>query len=208
MLFRSDELRTRGLDIAAVYSYDLDSYGSLKFKADYTHVYEYSKTFETNDGQQVNEYSGDLDNGIFEDKASASVTWYYDDSWRVRWSTKFKGSLISSLDEQKDYYAPLDEDGLGGYFPMNDAACAKGEDTCIDNPEAPEFYNISAYFRHDISISYTMDLAKSGEIRFFGGLNNIFDNQGDFIIGGKGNYSSKYGGGKGRFAYAGAEFKF
>ncbi|WP_394392830.1 TonB-dependent receptor plug domain-containing protein [Shewanella woodyi] len=206
--FNVDELKTRGLDVAAAYTYDLDTYGSLKFKADYTHVYEYSKTFETNDGQKTNEYTGDLDNGIFKDKASASLAWYYDDAWRIRWRTKFKGELISSLADQKDFYEPLNDQGEGGIFPMYEAACANDISACKDNPEAPAFYDISAYVRHDISISYTMDLKQNGEIRFFGGLNNIFDNKGDFIIGGKGNFSSKYGGGIGRFYYAGAEFKF
>ena len=62
---------------------------------------------------------------------------------------------------------------------------------------------------HDV-ICYPihMDLEQGSELRLFGGVNNIFDNNGPFILGGKGNYDSNYGGGKGRFVYAGAEVKF
>jgi len=206
--FNVDEERTRGYDIAMAYDYDLGDFGALKFKADYTHVIEHSKTFETNDGKQTNHYVGDLDNGIFKDKLSASVTWYYDDAWRVRWSTKFKGSVVDSLDRKETYYAALDENGDGGYFTENAAACDAGEDTCIENPEAPAFYNLPSYVKHNLSVSYTMSLKNDGEVRFFGGINNIFDNNGSFILGGRGNYDSEYGGGMGRFFYAGAEAKF
>lgn len=206
--FNVDELTTRGYDIAMAYRYDLGDMGDLRFKADLTHVIEYSKTFDTNDGKQTNSYLGDMANGIFKDKASASVTWFYDNAWRVRWSTKWKGSTISSLDTQKTYYAPLDENGEGGYFPMNDAACAAGADTCVASPEAPKFFNIPSYIRHDLSVSYTMDLENEGKLRLFGGVNNIFDERGPFMIGYTGNYASAFGRGMGRYFFAGAEVKF
>jgi len=206
--YNVDELTTRGYDIAMAYRYDLGDLGDLRFKADLTHVIEYSKSFEANDGKQTNSYLGDMSNGIFRDKASASITWHYDDAWRIRWSTKWKGSTISSLDTEKTYYEPLDENGEGGYFPMNDAACAAGEDTCIENPEAPKFFNIPAYIRHDLSASYTMDLTSGATVRLFGGVNNIFDEVGPFMIGYNGNYASAFGRGMGRFFFAGAEVKF
>ena len=46
------------------------------------------------------------------------------------------------------------------------------------------------------------------QLRLFGGINNVFDNNGPFILGGTGNYNSNYGGGKGRFYYLGAEISF
>ncbi|GHF85735.1 TonB-dependent receptor plug domain-containing protein [Thalassotalea marina] len=206
--FNVDELTTRGYDIAAAYKYDLGDMGSLKFKADITHVIEYSKTFETNDGKQTNNYLGDMANGIFKDKASASVTWTYDDAWRVRWSAKWKDSMIHSLEDQKDYYAPLDENGDGGIFTKNDANCAAGLESCVENPEAPKFYNIPSYIRHDLSVSYKMDLENEGTLRLYGGVNNIFDNVGPFMRGYTGNYASAFGRGMGRYFFAGAEVKF
>ena len=206
--FNVDQERTRGYDVAAAYDYNLGDMGDLKFKLDYTHVIEHSKTFETNDGIQTNNYVGDLDNGIFADKASASLTWYYDDAWRIRWSTKFKGSVIDSLDRKDSYYGALDEEGEGGIFLENEAACLAGEASCVENPEDPAFYKIGSYMKHSLSVSYTMDLKNDAELRLFGGVNNITDENGAFILGGRGNYDIEYGGGMGRFFYAGAEVKF
>ena len=59
-----------------------------------------------------------------------------------------------------------------------------------------------------------MDVSQA-ELRLYGGVRNIFDNQGpwvadtgDLVETGNGNYSSVYGGGVGRYAYLGAELKF
>jgi len=42
----------------------------------------------------------------------------------------------------------------------------------------------------------------------FGGINNLLDDKGDFMPGGRGNFYSRYGTGMGRFGYLGAEIKF
>jgi len=196
--FNVDEIRTKGYDIAAEYRYDLGEMGSLRFKADMTHVIEYSKTFEGNDGVETNYYEGDLDNGIFEDRASASLTWYKDD-WRIRWSTKFKGSVVDDKSRGEDWQE---------YMAENAENCASGSEDCVENPEKLAFYDMSSYIKHNLSVSYNMELANDSEVRLFGGVNNIFDNNGDFILGGRGNYSSQYGGGMGRFYYLGAEVQF
>ena len=202
--YNLDELSTRGFDVVAEYKYDLNDFGRLSFKANYNHVLEYSKTFDEDGISVTNQYAGYLNHDIFEDKAAASVTWYRD-GLRLRWSTKFKGGIISDDSWEEDFYST--EEGNEGYFVENEQRCAEGLDTCIANPEAPEFLNIGSYIRHDISISYKMDLSES-TLRIFAGVNNIFDNNGDFIEDGKGNYDGTYGGGMGRFAYAGAEIKF
>jgi len=202
--YNLDELSTRGFDIVAEYKYDLGDYGRLKFKANYNHVLEFSKSFDEDGVSVTNEYAGYLNHDIFESKAAASVTWYKE-GIRLRWSTKFKGDIVSDDNWEEDFYST--EEGNEGYFVENDQRCSEGLDTCIVDPEKPAYLNIGSYIRHDVSISYKMDLSE-GTLRLFAGVNNVFDNDGDFIIGGKGNYDSTYGGGMGRFAYVGAEVKF
>ena len=45
-------------------------------------------------------------------------------------------------------------------------------------------------------------------VRVFGGINNIFDDKGEFYLGGTGNYGSDYDAGVGRFVYLGAQVSF
>lgn len=206
-VYNQDEIRTNGFDVAAEYKFDLNDYGRLKFKADWTHVLTYEETKTSPDGQYTTEQTGSLSADVFEDKATASATWYKDE-WRVRWSVKYKSGVVSSKSRYDDFYTPLDENGEGGTIPEYEAACAVDTSACVDNPETPYKLHLPSYVRNDISLSYSMDLPQEGKLRLFGGINNIFDNNGPFIIGGKGNYDSNYGGGKGRFYYAGAEFKF
>ncbi|MBE0363158.1 hypothetical protein PULV_a0796 [Pseudoalteromonas ulvae UL12] len=196
--FNLDELRTRGYDIAAAYTFDLNKYGTLKFKADMTHVIEHSKTFATNDGMQTNEYSGQLDYGIFTNRAAMSLAWNYE-GMRVRWSTKFRGSMIDSQSRADDYQEAI---------LANNERCNAGEASCIANPEALAYQDISSYTTHNLSASYTFDLNQNSDMRVYGGINNVFDNLGPFVLGGRGNFASAYGGGIGRFVYMGAEVRF
>ena len=206
-LYNQDEISTSGFDLAAAYSYDLNEFGRIKFKADWTHVLTYEETKTSPDGQYTTDYTGSLSADVFEDKATVSATWYLDE-WRVRWSMKYKGGLVSSKSRYDEFYEPLDANGNGGIIPEYEAACAADASACVDNPEVPYKLFLPSYVRNDISVSYTTDLSQGNELRLFGGLNNIFDKNGPFILGGKGNYDSNYGGGEGRFYYAGAEFTF
>lgn len=201
-VYNVDSIETSGYDVAIGYSYDFGAGGEIRFKGDWTHVLDWTQTDQTPDGLKSTSYHGDLASDIFKDKASASLAWYYDDAWRVRWSTQFKGSVVADQSEYDDW---LD------YMAANDEECAAATDDCILDPEPldDDFYNLSSQFVHNLSISYTFDLPKAGQLRFFGGVNNIFDNKGPFMaIGGRGNFDSNYGGGKGRFAYLGGEFRF
>ena len=195
--FNLNELRTRGYDVSATYKLDLDDYGRLYFKTDMTHVIEYSKTFDTPDGPQTNDYTGDLSQGIFDDKASASLTWSKD-NLRIRWSTKFKSAIAANKKRLTDWQEDIDK---------NTERCTSNEESCVDNPESLALYDIGSYVKHSVSVSYTSEL-DNAKIRYFGGINNLTDNRGDFILGGRGNFSSQYGGGVGRFFYAGAELSF
>lgn len=206
-VYNVDSIKTNGFDIAAQYRYDLNDFGRLKFKFDYTKVLGYSQTVQSPDGPSTTNYEGYLSEDIFEDKATASVTWYKE-AWRVRWSTKFKGGIYSDKADYDDLYAPLDENGKGGKITEYNAACESEASACVDNVEQPWGLDLPSYIRHDLSVSYTMELPKNGDLRLFGGVNNIFDNRGPFIVGGRGNFDSAYGGGTGRFVYLGAEFQF
>jgi len=197
-VYNLDQLKRRGYDIAIAYKLDFEQLGKLKFKADFSHVIEHSKTFNDGGESLTNHYTGTLDSGIFKNKASASLTWRIDD-FRVRWSTKFKSSVIDSQNRADDYEEDIAE---------NSKLCAQGDDGCILNPEKLAFHHIGSYVKHNLSLSYKVPLKDSGSVRFFGGVNNIFNNNGKFIEGGKGNYDSEYGGGVGRFVYLGAEMKF
>ncbi|MDP4984554.1 TonB-dependent receptor domain-containing protein [Pseudoalteromonas tunicata] len=196
--FNLDELRTRGYDVAAEYKFDLTDLGSLTLKADLTHVIEYSKTFATNDGIQTNQYAGQLDNGIFTDRASMSLAWSYE-GLRLRWSTKFRGAMIDSQSRADSYLKAIE---------ANNERCAANDVGCIANPEQLAYHELPSYTTHNISASYNFALSNSSDMRVSGGLNNVFDNKGPFVLGGTGNFDSSYGGGVGRFAYLSAEVRF
>ncbi len=204
-VFNLSETRTRGYDIAVSYKYTMTDWGSLDLKLDWNHVTEYSITYEGNDGTVVNHYDGELDSGIFTDKARASLTWKYEDL-RVRWTTKYKSDIVDSHDRVED---------MNELFAENAAACAAGEDSCVENPEKPLYLYYPSYITHNISLSYDIDLNGGNDLRLFGGVNNLFDDKGPFIPNtgdnietGLGNFDSEYGGGVGRFVYVGAEFEF
>ena len=196
--YNIDELGTRGVDIAVAYAYDMSSFGSLKFKMDWTHLLEHSKTVTGNDGIVVEDYVGYADEGIFEDKASASVAWYLDDL-RVRWSTTYKSSALRDFAEQKDWE---------GDMAANSERCDAGEADCVANPESLAFQELSSYFKHNLSVSYNIDMNDDSSVRVFGGINNIFDDKGEFYYGGRGNFGSEYDAGTGRFVYLGAQVSF
>ncbi|MDP2559695.1 TonB-dependent receptor domain-containing protein [Psychrobium sp. 1_MG-2023] len=195
--FNADMMATRGYDVAAEYAFDLNELGSLKLKAHYTHLLEDSTTKEVNGALETTDTLG-YRSYSFEDVASASATWRLDDL-RIRWSTKFKGSVKDSLARETSYQ---------GYLESNAEECASATDKCVENPEPLAFQDIGSYIKHSVSASYMVDLEGDASVRIYGGVNNIFDNNGPFIISGKGNYSSVYGGGVGRFFYLGAEAKF
>ena len=203
--YNLDSGKARGLDLALNYGFDLGSRGDLMLDLDYTHMYEDSDTYEGLDGLVEVDYTGQLDFGNFDDRATASLTWRYSD-WRVRWRTKFKSSVADNNEriEDWDFYRTRNED-----------RCAAGESSCITNPEVPLYLYYPSYTRHDLSVSYSMRMESVGDLRLFGGIKNIFDDMGPFMPtggdtyeSGPGNFDSKYDGGVGRFAYVGAEIQF
>ena len=192
--YNLNELTSRGIDFAAEYRFDLNDLGSLTLKADYTRVLENALTYDTADGMQTDQYAG---YGSPDKKGAASLTWRYNDL-RVRWSMKYLGDFKMSQSLEEDYREALAE---------NAEACAAQAETCITNPEALAFQDYGSYIRHDLSVSYTLDVGGS-EMRLYGGINNLANNYGRFTPGGRGNFYSQYGGGRGRYAYIGAQYKF
>lgn len=196
--FNVDEISTRGIDLAAEYRYDFNEFGSIKFKTDWTHVIDWNKTVQAPDGPQTTDFSDYYNNDIYGTQGSASLAWYMNE-WRVRWSAKFKAAITVDQDDEQDWQ----EDMLA-----NDELCAAGDADCITNPEELAFNEIGSYIKHDISMSYTMDLSNQGEVSFFGGVNNVFDNRGDYALSGRGHFYSGYGSSVGRFIYLGAQMSF
>lgn len=194
--YNLDELTARGYDVVAQYQFDVEGIGSFSLKADYNHVIENSQTYKSDDGSYVtSQYAG---YGRSKDKAALSLVWRNDD-WRVRWSSNFIGSFKASQSFEEDYLEAVAD---------NDARCAAAEQTCISNPEPLKYQNYGSFIKHNLSASYTLRLQEHGDLRLFGGINNVFDDKGAFYPGGRGNYYTEYGGGKGRYAYIGAQYSF
>lgn len=204
-VYNLDETFTDGVDITWDWIFDMGSYGDLTWQGNYTHIFNHETTFQTNDGLETVSYNGQLDYGIFEDVANTNLTWRVD-NWRIRWGIKYKGEIIDHQDRVDDYREALAD---------NDARCAAGEEGCISDPEKPKYLWYPSYWRHDLSVSYTMDLSNRSTLRLYGGIKNIFNDMGPFIPvsgepyeGGVANFDSKYDGGFGRFVFLGADYRF
>jgi outer membrane receptor protein involved in Fe transport len=113
----------------------------------------------------------------------------------VSWSTSYKSSALRTQANIDRWQDNLDY-------------CAEGNDSCVSDPEKIAYQEYDAYFKHNVSVSYNIELENDSSVRIFGGVNNVFDDKGQFYIGGRGNYGSEYDAGRGRFLYLGAEAKF
>ena len=116
---------------------------------------DWTKTVQSPDGPETTNYEGLYNTGVYDLQGSASLTWYQDD-WRVRWSTKYKGPIRVSL---------TDHDSWVEDMATNDENCASGSENCIANPEALAFNELGSYINHNISVSYSMDLDNDGGLR-------------------------------------------
>ncbi|NVK54707.1 MAG: TonB-dependent receptor [Alteromonadaceae bacterium] len=203
--FNLNEETARGYDLSIAYKYDVEEWGSLTFKADMNHVIERSTSFVGNDGLETNDYNGELSSGVFTDRATASIAWRYD-NLRIRWRTRYKGSVVDDFDRVEDWEELKAE---------NQALLDAGDPDAISNPETPYYLYYGSYITHDLSFSYRMDTQQKWDLKFYGGVRNLFNNLGPWVPNtgdntesGRGNFNSAYGGGVGRFAYAGAEIRF
>ena len=203
--YNLDGGETEGIDVAVNYIWDFASKGDLTFNLDYTHMIQDFETYEGLDGLVKVDYTGQVAYKNFDDRATASLTWR-NEGWRVRWTTRFTSKAVDALGRMEEYE---------GFVEDNDERCANGDSDCITNPEKLDYYNFPAYWRHDLSVSYAMRTDWADMLRFYGGIRNIFNDKGPFIptsgdtyASGPGNFDSPYGGGVGRYIFAGIEVGF
>ncbi len=203
--YNLDGGKTEGIDVAVNYVWDFTSMGDLTFNLDYTHMLQDYETYEGLDGLVKVDYTGQAAYKNFDDRATGSLTWRKE-GWRIRWTTRYTSKAIDALGRKDDWE---------GYMEDNDERCANGDDDCITNPEKLDYYNFPAYWRHDLSVSYAMRTDWADMLRFYGGIRNMFNDKGPFIptsgdtyASGPGNFDSPYGGGVGRYLFAGIEVAF
>jgi len=199
-----DELSTSGIDVALDYVFETDSFGELNFVVNWTHTGKYERSFEGIDGLVTNDLSNQLEFRNFADVATGSLAWRYND-WRIRWRTTWKGPIVDHNGRVESWKDDRDD---------NDLLCASAHEDCVTNPEKPKYLWYASYIRHDLSASYDMTLDSGATVNVYGGVRNMFDKDpfvprtGDNIEHGIGNYDSLFGGGIGRFFYAGAAMRF
>ncbi len=199
-----NEQSTSGYDVALDYVFDTESMGEFQLITHYTHISKHEEKFDGIDGVRTVDFNNQLDYGIFEDVATASLAWRYND-WRLRWRTTWKGPIIDRNDRVESYLEDVAD---------NDLLCAAGDADCVENPEVEGFLFYGSYLRHDLSASYDMTLDSGAALNVYAGVRNMFDNDpfvprtGDNVEAGIGNYDSKFGGGIGRYVYVGLEMRF
>ena len=174
------------------------------FIINWTHISSFDQEYVGVDGLEIIDQSNQVEHRNFEDVATGSLAWRYNDS-RVRWRTTWKGPIVDHNSRVVSYREDVAD---------NDALCAAGDPDCVMNPEKPKYLWYGSYVRHDLSASYDMTLDTGATLNVYGGVRNMFDKDpfvpraGDNIEHGIGNYDSKFGGGIGRFFYVGAAMRF
>lgn len=166
-----NETRARGVDVAASYRFDLERWnvpGKFRASMNYSRRLELSTEYDSIDKIELVESVGEV--GSAKDEARFGLAWY-DDVWSVRWSSRYIGDVVDSLERQQQ------------------AAAAGWTD--------PLFLYINDYWRHDLSVSFKPDRSNP-QLKVFGTVKNIFNDYGPFLPDGTDsgnlyNYSSAYG---------------
>ncbi len=204
--FNFNSESTSGYDVSLDWVWEVGP-GDLEFVTHWTHIISHEEEFEGVDGPTIEDNKNNLDAGTFEDVATGSFTYRFND-WRIRWRIAYKGPIVDHPSRVEDYLER---------FADNDVLCASTDPDdladCVTNPEVPGFLYYPSYTRHDLSVSYDMELA-GADLNIFGGVRNIFDEDifvprtGDNIENGIGNFDARFGGGIGRFYFLGVEMVF
>ncbi|WP_407353829.1 TonB-dependent receptor domain-containing protein [Luteimonas sp. R10] len=186
----SDRLSTRGLDFAAQYRFDLESFGvpgQFDLRANATHVLDREITRL---GVTTDTRDSLADAPAFKWRALGSLAWRHDD-FRLRYSVEYFSTILDSRERLLEYQEVLQE---------------------IPDAERPLFLRYPAVWEHSISASYEFD-SGSPDLRIFAGVNNIFDKispfapDGDVESGRRSNFNGTYDV-RGRRYFLGAEFRF
>lgn len=166
-----NETRARGVDVAASYRFDLERWnvpGKLRASLNYSRRLELSTEYDSINSVELVESVGEV--GAAKDEARFSLNWS-DDAWSVRWTGRYIGEVVDSLEREQQ------------------ALAAGWTD--------PLFLYVDDYWRHDLSVSYRPD-HRNPRLKIFGTIKNIFDEQGPFLPTGTDsgniyNYASTYG---------------
>ncbi|VTO12182.1 TonB-dependent receptor domain-containing protein [Brevundimonas vancanneytii] len=166
-----NETRARGVDVAASYRFDLEQWkvpGTFRASVNYSRRLELSTEYDSIDKVELVETVGEV--GTAKNEARFGLSWY-DDAWSVRWSSRFIGEVVDSLERQQQ------------------AVAAGWAD--------PLYLYLDEYWRHDLSVSFKPNINNSN-LKIFGTVKNIFNDYGPFLpdgteSGNAYNYSSAYG---------------
>lgn len=166
-----NETRARGVDVAASYRFDLEQWnvpGTFRASLNYSRRLELSTEYDSIDKVELVESVGEI--GSAKDEARFGLAWY-DQSWSVRWSSRYIGDVVDSLEREQQ------------------AIAAGWAD--------PLYLYIDDYWRHDLSVSFKPD-TRNPNLKIFSTVKNIFNDYGPFLPDGTDsgnlyNYSSAYG---------------
>jgi len=179
-------LETSGIDVAVQYRFDLEPAigipGRWDLRYDGTHVLKQESSFEGLEGLVVNDQRGDLSQGSFKYRARASLSWRLD-GFRLRYTAKGLGSTRDSRFRLNQYEALLQT---------------------VPDAEFPLFLKIPAIWEHDIYGAYSFKAA-GGDVRFYGGVNNLFDKTSPFLPTG-GTFSGRLTNYNGAYDVAGRRY--
>jgi iron complex outermembrane recepter protein len=166
-----NDLRASGIDVALRYRFDLEQFsvpGDFTFKINYGHRLELEQDYDGVLGVKTSDYLGEV--GTSKDEARVSLAWR-ERQWSAQWTTTYIGEAVDS----------------------NEMAAAFKTAGITD----PLYLNVDAYLRHDISVKF-YPLPRNKDLKIFGTVRNIFDNEGPFLPSGTDsgrsyNYNPTYG---------------
>lgn len=180
-----NELRSSGIDVALQYGLSLDRFhapGRLSLNLRYNRAFKLEENYAGATGMTVDDLNGEV--GTSKDTATGRLTWAVGKS-RLQWQSRFIGRAVDSNE-------------LGQYYAQNGIT-------------DPLYQYIHAYWRHDVTFSFTPTDTKPA-VRVFGGVRDLFNAYGPFLptgtnSGNEYNYSPVYSP-LGRTYFVGLEASF
>jgi len=158
--FNLNSLETRGYDFAAEYNFETDWVpGEFGIRVNYTRVEDLTESFTGADGlTTVDEQAGNISEDNFDDRGRAQFS-YRNDRLSLRWTANFYGDTIDDTGRLNDFREDFQAD---------------------PTIETPLFLFIDEEWFHNFFFEYKIG-PQENEWRVFGGINNVFDNQGPFF---------------------------
>lgn len=153
--------KVAGIDVAFDYRTRLSGVGlpgTITMRYDGTHVLKQSFSFNGLNGIETTDQLGELVSQSFKYRARGSIA-FENDGFRIRWTAKYLGKIRDSNQRLRDYQQLL---------------------ATVPNAEFPLFLNIPAVWEHDVNLSFDVSEGER-RMRFFGGVNNVFDKTSPFL---------------------------